>query len=56
MMKVRQKISGGFRSLDGATQFATIRSFLGIGKKQGWKIIDVLTDDPQSLTNDISIV
>jgi transposase len=28
MMKLRQKISGGFRSLEGASDFATIRSFL----------------------------
>jgi len=28
MMKLRQKISGGLRSEDGATDFATIRSLL----------------------------
>ena len=49
MMKVRQKISGGFRSLEGAIQFATIRSFLSTGKKQGWKIIDALAADPKGL-------
>ena len=49
MMKLRQKISGGFRSLEGAIQFATIRSFIATGKKQGWKIIDALTNDPQNL-------
>ena len=49
MMKLRQKISGGFRSLEGAIQFATIRSFLSTGKKQGWKIIDALAADPKGL-------
>jgi transposase len=56
MMKLRQKISGGFRSLEGATQFATIRSFIVTGKKQGWKIIDVLTADPQSLAKSLRLV
>ena len=49
MMKLRQKISGGFRSLDGATDFAAVRSFIATAKKQGWKILDALTDDPQIL-------
>ncbi len=49
MMKLRQKISGGFRSLEGASDFATIRSFLSTAKKQGWKILDALTADPENL-------
>ncbi|MGH6819500.1 MAG: IS66 family transposase [Methylocella sp.] len=49
MMKLRQKISGGFRSLEGASDFATVRSFLSTAKKQGWKIIDALTTTPESL-------
>ena len=32
MMKLRQKISGGFRSGEGADDFATIRSFLSTAK------------------------
>ena len=55
MMKLRQKISGGFRSLEGANQFATIRSFISTGKKQGWKIIDALTADPQTLAKSLRI-
>jgi transposase len=46
MMKLRQKISGGFRSGEGAEGFAIIRSFLSTAKKQGWRIIDALTQDP----------
>ena len=49
MMKLRQKISGGFRSLEGASDFATIRSFITTSKKQGWKIIEALKADPENL-------
>jgi transposase len=49
MMKLRQKISGGFRSLQGAMDFALIRSFFSTANKQGWNIIDALTHDPSNL-------
>ena len=49
MMKLRQKISGGFRSLEGAMDFAVIRSFVSTAKKQGWNVIDALTRDPANL-------
>ena len=49
MMKLRQKISGGFRSPQGAMDFALIRSFFSTAKKQGWNIIDALTRDPSNL-------
>ena len=39
-MKVKQKISGGFPCIAGATDFATIRSFIATAKKQGWNVID----------------
>ena len=45
MMKVRQKISGGFRSEQGARDFAVIRSLIATAKKQGWDIIQALTQD-----------
>jgi len=48
MMKLRQKISGGFRSLEGAMNFALIRSFFSTAKKQDWNIIDALTRDPST--------
>jgi len=47
MMKVKQKISGCFRSLDGALDFAVIRSFISTAKKQSWDVIRALTQDAQ---------
>jgi transposase len=49
MMKVKQKISGGFRCLEGAMDFAVIRSFISTAKKQGWNVILALTQDAQTL-------
>lgn len=49
MMKLRQKISGGFRSEDGAKDFAVIRSVLSTARKQGWDILATLTGDPDHL-------
>ena len=55
MMKLRQKISGGFRSLQGALDFALIRSFFSTAKKQGWNIIDALTPDPSNLAKSLRL-
>ena len=48
MMKVRQKISGGFRTLEGAEIFAIIRSFISSARKQGLNILHAL-QNPQML-------
>ncbi len=49
MMKLKQKISGGFRSQQGAYDFAVMRSFISTARKQGWNIIQALTLDPETL-------
>ena len=43
MVKLRQKISGGTRTLTGAQHFATIRSYISTTRKQGIKLLDALT-------------
>ena len=42
MMKVKQKISGGFRTLSGATDFAAVRSYISTMRKQGHLVLDAL--------------
>ena len=46
MMKLRQKISGGFRSEQGAADFAVIRSLISTARKQGWDLLQTLTAEP----------
>jgi transposase len=55
MMKLRQKISGGFRSEDGAKDFAVIRSVLSTARKQGWNMLQTLTSAPTRLITDIRL-
>jgi transposase len=55
MMKLRQKISGGFRSEDGAKDFAVIRSVLSTARKQGWNMLQTLTGHPARLIADIRL-
>jgi transposase len=42
MMKLKQKISGGFRSGEGARIFCRIRGYLSTLKKQGHNLLDAL--------------
>ena len=49
MMKLRQKISGGFRSEQGAADFAGIRSLILTARKQGWDLLQTLTAEPAHL-------
>jgi transposase len=56
MMKLRQKISGGFRSHDGAKDFSVVRSLISTARKQRWDILQTLTRDPIQLIADLPIV
>jgi transposase len=49
MMKVKMKISGGFRTTAGARTFARLRSVIATARKQGWNILKTLTANPASL-------
>jgi transposase len=53
MMKLRQKISGGFRSHGGAKDFAVIPSLLSTARKQGWDMLKTLTTQPDRLIDDL---
>jgi len=56
MMKLRQKISGGFRSEEGATDFGIVRSLLSTAKKQGWDILQAITREPGYLIAELRTV
>ena len=49
MMKVRMKISGCFRTLEGAQVFATLRTVLATARKQGWSMLQTLTSSADEL-------
>ena len=51
MMKLRMKISGGFRSSKGAQIFAILRSVISTARKHGWNILDTLSNKPCTLVN-----
>ena len=53
--RLRQKISGGFRSDNGARDFAVIRSVLSPARKQGWNMLRTLTAAPARLMADLPV-
>jgi len=44
MMKIKQKISGGFRTTDGANNFAVIRGFISTKRKQNLNILSAIAE------------
>ena len=50
MMKVRMKISGCFRTLQGAQIFASLRSVISTARKQGRNILQILTAATEPIT------
>ena len=53
MMKLRQKISGGFRSRSGADDFAILRTVIATAQKQGRNVLKTLMGSPDSFIQDI---
>ncbi len=44
MAKIKQKVSGGMRTLAGAQDFAAMRSYLSTAAKHGRRPFDALTE------------
>ncbi len=49
MTKVRQKVSGSFRTEAGAENFCTLRTVIETARKQGWDILKTLKTAPDQL-------
>ncbi len=54
MMKVKMKISAGFRTMAGARTFARIRAVISTARKQGWNILQTIAAKPTTLTQALS--
>ena len=50
MTKVKMKISGAFRTLDGAKHFACLRSIVSTARKQGYDILQTLAATPDTVS------
>lgn len=53
MMKLRQKISGGFRSQRDADDFAILRSVIATAQKQGRNVLNALAGSSENFIDDI---
>ncbi|MCY4005792.1 MAG: transposase [Rhodobacteraceae bacterium] len=48
-LKVQQKISGSFRSPEGARNHAVLRTVLDTARKQDWNLLETLQAPPDEL-------
>jgi len=55
MMKVKAKISGGFRTPKGAVDFARLRSVISSARKQRFNILEALTLTPERLAVELKL-
>jgi transposase len=55
MMKVKTKISGGFRTPKGAVDFARLRSTISSARKQGFNILEALILTPERLAVELKL-
>jgi transposase len=54
MMKVKMKISGGFRTMAGARTFACLRSIISTARKHGWNILQTLIASPSQIIQNLA--
>jgi transposase len=54
MMKVKMKISGGFRTMAGARTFARLRSVTSTARKRGWNILQTLLANPGKIIHNLA--
>ena len=54
MMKVKMKISGGFRTLKGAQAFVALRSVIATARKRRKNVLQTLAADATALANAIA--
>ena len=54
MTKVKMKISGSFRTFEGARVFVRLRSIVSTARKQGCNILHALTSTPANLLQAIA--